>query len=224
MYVYTYAFFCSNTSKNIHIILCRQFLILYHLFYSPHVGLNPLIYTISAVILLGTLAIVAIITCWIRARRSFNNRIFRPNTTPQDYFDYINDNEFTPLTSSEFAASLQERPPTYVESERIEQSGEANERSNADHSMISPIPPPPQPHNLPSLTRLRVVQLENIASIADRAHSSRNTDLPADEHPTIGTTEGVGSDGVHVPITNLIDITEDNPTDVQDIDDDPLYT
>lgn len=84
------------------------------------VGLNPLIYTISAVVLLGTLAIVAIITCWIRARRSYNRRMFQATTNPQDYLDYISDNEFTPLTTSEFVASLQERPPTYHESEEIE--------------------------------------------------------------------------------------------------------
>ena len=88
----------------------------------PHTytGLNPLIYTISAVILLGTLAIVAIITCWIRARRSYNRRMFQSSANPQDYLDYISDNEFTPLTTSEFVASLQERPPTYNESEEIE--------------------------------------------------------------------------------------------------------
>lgn len=84
-------------------------------------GLNPLIYTISAVVLLGTLAIVAIVTCWIRARRSYNRRMFQSTTNPQDYLDYISDNEFTPLTTSEFVASLQERPPTYHESEEIEE-------------------------------------------------------------------------------------------------------
>lgn len=164
---------------------------------------------------------MAIITCWIRARRSFNNRIFRPNTTSQDYFDYINDNEFTPLTSSEFAASLQERPPTYIESERIEQTGEGNSAGN----MISPIPPPPQPHNLPSLTRLRVVQLENIASIADnRAQTSGDLDVAQHEncHSTCNNSASIGGDlSLNVPTMNLIDLT-DNP--VEDIDDDPLYT
>ena len=77
-------------------------------------------YTISAVILLGTLAIVAIITCWIRARRSFNGSAVRGNNTPQDYLNYINDEEFTPLTQNEFMASLEERPPSYLESERLE--------------------------------------------------------------------------------------------------------
>lgn len=63
---------------------------------------------------------MAIITCWIRARRSFHNRQFRPDSTPQDYLDYISDNEFTPLTSSEFLASLEQRPPTYNQSEELE--------------------------------------------------------------------------------------------------------
>ncbi|CAI8052984.1 hypothetical protein GBAR_LOCUS28989, partial [Geodia barretti] len=85
-------------------------------------GLKPLVYTVASVILLGTLAIVAIITCWIRARRSFHSRIIRPNNTPQDYLDYISDNEFTPLTTSEFLASLQERPPTYNQSEEMTES------------------------------------------------------------------------------------------------------
>ena len=189
-------------------------------------GLNPLIYTISAVILLGTLAIVAIITCWIRARRSFNNRMFRSNTTPQDYFDYINDNEFTPLTSSEFAASLQERPPTYIESERIEQN-DGNESSNVE-SRVAPVPPPPQPHLLPSLTRLRVVQLENISAIAGGAHTSdsptQHSNVEADRSgsPHSNTT----TLSAHVPTTtDLIDITDStsqSPTCI--IDDDPLYT
>lgn len=187
-------------------------------------GLNPLIYTISAVILLGTLAIVAIITCWIRARRSFNNRIFRPSTTPQDYFDYINDNEFTPLTSSEFAASLQERPPTYVESERIEQTGE---NSESDENRVPPIIPPP--HVLPSLTRLRVVQIQNISSIADGAHANE-VSTPRSDTLVAGDVSG-GSDATatpFVPTTNLVDITDNNQStnvdSLVDMDDDPLYT
>ena len=89
-------------------------------------GLKPLIYTVASVILLGTLAIIAIVTCWIRARRSFHNRVIRPNNTPQDYLDYISDNEFTPLTTSEFMASLQERPPTYNQSEEMIQTDTAD--------------------------------------------------------------------------------------------------
>ncbi len=187
-------------------------------------GLNPLIYTISAVILLGTLAIVAIVTCWIRARRSFNNRIFRPNTTAQDYFDYINDNEFTPLTSSEFAASLQERPPTYLESERIEQdSGTAEGSSNENR--VSPIPPPPQPHSLPSLSRLRVVQLENISS-GIRQNSLNNTSFG--RHLNDSTTVVTESTQPSEPVADLIDIDDSNQAQTLnnslDVDDDPLYT
>lgn len=165
---------------------------------------------------------MAIITCWIRARRSFNNRIFRPNTTPQDYFDYINDSEFTPLTSSEFAASLQERPPTYIESERIEQNGSTDENGNAEN-VVSPIPPPPRPHSLPSLTRLRVVQLENIASMADRASSETQHE---NDNSDTATSSGGGNGSLDVPTTNLIDLTDNSQVEsVQDMDDDdPLYT
>ena len=99
-------------------------------FLSILLGLNPLIYTISAVILLGTLAIVVIITCWIRARRSFHSSAARQSSTPHEYLDNVNDDEFTPLTSSEFVASLQERPPSYLESERMEHAVDSNERDN----------------------------------------------------------------------------------------------
>ena len=100
-------------------------------------GLKPLIYTVASVILLGTLAIVAIITCWIRARRSFHSRIIRPNDTPQDYLDYISDNEFTPLTTSEFLASLQERPPTYNQSEEMTQQTNPDEATPTDTPTVS---------------------------------------------------------------------------------------
>lgn len=164
-----------------------------------YIGLNPLIYTISAVILLGTLAIVAIITCWIRARRSFSSRTLQPNTSSQDYFDYISDSEFTPLTTSEFAASLQERPPTYVESERIEQTSRNDEQENQVPQIHPAIPPPPQPHSIPPLSVLRVVQLENISSVANGTNSRQQR-------------EGILLD------TGII------PNDTLCGDDDPLYT
>ena len=98
-------------------------------------------------ILLGTLAIVAIITCWIRARRSFNNRSLRSAQTPQDYFDHLSDNEFTPLTSEEFQASLQERPPTYHQSEEIE----ANTRDDdGDDHVTESLQTDSNRHPLPS--------------------------------------------------------------------------
>lgn len=109
----------------VHVHVCNTCSLVYIL------GLKPLIYTVASVILLGTLAIVAIITCWIRARRSFHNRIIRPNNTPQDYLDYISDNEFTPLTTSEFMASLHERPPTYNQSEEMTQQSDETGNTNA---------------------------------------------------------------------------------------------
>ena len=65
--------------------------------------------------------------------------MIRPNNTPQDYLDYISDNEFTPLTTSEFLASLQERPPTYNQSEEMTQQdgtsdGEGGETSGTQLS------------------------------------------------------------------------------------------
>lgn len=175
-------------------------------------------------ILLGTLAIVAIITCWIRARRSFNNRIFRPNTTPQDYFDYINDNEFTPLTSSEFAASLQERPPTYVESEQIEQNVGTDNSSNTDNI---PIPPPPQSHSLPSLTRLRVVQLENIASMVDGVNTSEEsgtTQTSGNHLSVLSSNRGQSSPGELSLLDDQIPNIIPDTTSELDMEDDPLYT
>ena len=46
--------------------------------------------------------------------------MLRSNSAPQDYLDYISDSEFTPMTSSEFLASLQQRPPNYNESAELE--------------------------------------------------------------------------------------------------------
>lgn len=82
-------------------------------------GLNPLIYAVSVLILLGSLALVALLTCWIRVRRSYNRRHYQLTNNPQDYLDYISDNDLTPLASSELAASLEERPPSYSESEKM---------------------------------------------------------------------------------------------------------
>ena len=95
-------------------------------------------------ILLGTLAIVAIITCWIRARKSFHNRQLRPDSSPQDYLDYISDNEFTPLTTSEFLASLEQRPPTYNQSEEMESEGRQNSVANASEEPPSRNPSQPR--------------------------------------------------------------------------------
>lgn len=85
--------------------------------------LNPLIYTVVGVFLLGVLAIIIIITCWIRARRMFNSRMvnLRTTTSPFDYLDYINESNLTPITTTEFIISMQQqRPPTYNQSQELE--------------------------------------------------------------------------------------------------------
>ena len=75
-----------------------------------------------------------LITCWIRVRRSYNRRHYQLSNNPQEYLDYISDNDLTPLASSELAASLEERPPSYGESEEmnseIKSSGSTRERQN----------------------------------------------------------------------------------------------
>ena len=87
----------------------------------PLTGLNPLVYTVVSAFLLGILVLVSIITCWVRSRKNARYRALLPQETPQDYLDYIQQGQFTPLTTSEFVASLRERPPTYTESEVIQQ-------------------------------------------------------------------------------------------------------
>ena len=111
-------------------------------------GVNPLIYTVIAVFLLGTLAVVAIVTCWIRARKTFHRRHRLPQfTTPRDYFDGISDSDFTPLTANQFYASLRDAPPTYHESEVI-QASLREDQTNGDSSRDqSPPPLPPRDHN-----------------------------------------------------------------------------
>lgn len=117
--------------------------------------MNPLIYTVIAVFLLGTLAVVAIVTCWIRARKTFYRRHRLPQfTTPRDYFDGISDSDFTPLTANQFYASLRDAPPTYHESEVIQASlreDEVNRDSSNDQS-----PPPLPPRNLNSSSHRNV--------------------------------------------------------------------
>ena len=101
-----------------------------------------------AVFLLGTLAVVAIVTCWIRARRSFYRRNQFPQyTTPRDYFDGISDSDFTPITASQFYASLRDAPPTYHESEVIQAS--IREERDTNNSSPSEQPPPLPPRNIP---------------------------------------------------------------------------
>ena len=159
------------------------------LFHLTLPGLKPLIFTVASVILLGTLAIVAIITCWIRARRSFNSRQIRPNNTPQDYLDYINDNEFTPLTTSEFLASLQERPPTYNQSEEMVQSS-AEGDNTASTSQTSQPPAAGAESRPPAPSSSR----EGAGSQAERGRG-RPRRVRRDRSQNTTAAEGAGSEG-----------------------------
>ncbi|XP_003384587.1 PREDICTED: uncharacterized protein LOC100633378 [Amphimedon queenslandica] len=106
-------------------------------------GLNPLIYTTIAAILLVSLTLVSIVTCWLRSRKMSSQRTLLPQESPQDYLDYIREGQFTPLTTSEFIASLHERPPTYVESQDIQRSMSSEGGDN--NGRPSPPPRPPRP-------------------------------------------------------------------------------
>jgi hypothetical protein len=67
------------------------------------------------------------------------------------------------------------------------------------------------------------VQLENIASIADRSQTSADQDTI--EHENSSQTESSSEAlSLHVPTTNLIDITDGTVEPEQVLDDDPLYT
>ena len=90
---------------------------------------------------LGILTIVAIITCWLRSRKNVNIRQpLLPRDSPLDYLDYIQEGQFTPLTTSEFLASLSERPPTYNESQDIEQQMRLCEQTD-ENATPPPLPP-----------------------------------------------------------------------------------
>ena len=108
--------------------------------YPP--ALNILIYTVIAGVFLGVLMLVSIITCWVRSRKNNRLRSLLPQDAPQDYLDYIQQGQFTPLTTSELIASMRERPPTYNESEVIQRR--MNDTSHDD------TPPPPLPPRNPS--------------------------------------------------------------------------
>lgn len=106
-----------------------------------------MIYTVIAVFLLGTLAVVAIVTCWIRARKTFYRRNRLPQfTTPRDYFEGISDSDFTPLTANQFYASLRDAPPTYHESEVIQASLREDQASGGPSDDQTPPPLPPRDH------------------------------------------------------------------------------
>lgn len=151
--------------------------------------MNPLIYTVIAVFLLGTLAVVAIVTCWIRARKTFYRRNRLPQfTTPRDYFDGISDSDFTPLTANQFYASLRDAPPTYHESEVIQASLREDQNNNDSSRDQSPPPLPPRNHNSLSRTNGSPSNGEDPPVQQDVAHSLLPARQVDDEAMLVPTT------------------------------------
>ena len=118
-------------------------------------------------------------------RRSYNRRHYQLSNNPQDYLDYISDNDLTPLASSELAASLEERPPSYGESEEMnsEIESSARERQNGGGRRIVDL----------------VLRSQNLSSSVLGQNSSRNVNFdresseranhgPPDLDPNIGNS------------------------------------
>ena len=151
--------------------------------------MNPLIYTVIAVFLLGTLAVVAIVTCWIRARKTFYRRHRLPQfTTPRDYFDGISDSDFTPLTANQFYASLRDAPPTYHESEVIQASLRDDQNNDDSSRDQSPPPLPPRNHNSLSHRNGSPSNAEDPPVQQDAAHSLSPARQVDDEPMLVPTT------------------------------------
>ena len=132
---------------------------------------------------------VAIVTCWIRARKTLHRRHRLPQfTTPRDYFDGISDSDFTPLTANQFYASLRDAPPTYHESEVIQASlrdDQANRDSSHDQS---PPPLPPRDYNNISRRNGSPSNVEEPAQQSGQQHSLSPTRLVEDEVMLVPST------------------------------------
>jgi len=145
------------------------------------------------VFLLGTLAVVAIVTCWIRARKTFYRRNRLPQfTTPRDYFDGISDSDFTPLTANQFYASLRDAPPTYHESEVIEASLR-EDQTNRTTSEQSPPPLPPRNNNRSSSSNTSpsdgdTAQQNEQHNLSPVRHSDSNEELLIPSRVTLTLT------------------------------------
>lgn len=157
-------------------------------------------------ILLGILALIAIITCWLRSRKNARIDTLLPRDSPLDYLDYIREGQFTPLTTSEFLASLHERPPTYNESQDIERRLKEDEES----------PPPPLPPRNPNMTRppsSTVITGEPLGNLSftevqvehTRSQNREMTDLEDFPQTTDDTTN---------LLQNLIFFDEDSPENI----------
>ena len=118
-------------------------------------------------VLLAVLTIVAIVTCFIRSRKAIHRRTLLPRDSPLDYLDFIQENEFTPMTTSEFLASLRERPPTYNESQDIERRIQEERVEGEDNESQ----PPPLPQRNPGM----IVERNNRGRSRESSHPSQET-------------------------------------------------
>ena len=105
------------------------------IFLFVFLGFDPLIYTVASALLLGILTlIVSIIICWLRSHKNTRQHTLLSQENPQDYLDYIQKGQFTPLTTSESIASFREQPPTCNEGQNMErQIQHENESTDATH-------------------------------------------------------------------------------------------
>ena len=124
-------------------------------------------------------------------RRSYNRRHYQLSNNPQDYLNYISDNDLTPLASSELAASLEERPPSYGESEEmnseIKSSGSARERQNGGGRRI-----------VESVLR----RSRNLSSSVLGQNSSRNVNL--DSESSVRPNDGPLDDPNNIGISGSL--------------------
>ena len=173
--------------------------------------------------------------------------MFQSTTNPQDYLDYINDNEFTPLTTSEFVASLQERPPTYNESEEIEGqtqpegsaedgTGEGRAGGGASTTTITtttnarnPPPRPPPPSSTTNSNRSQPTTSSSSGTTAVAATSSNEDapDVTSEDCSHLASGGGATRDSSsNEPSQRTSRSTgiDDNDEDVPDITEDSIAT
>lgn len=170
-------------------------------------GLNPLIYTTVTALLLVVLTLIAIITCWLRSRKISSQRTLLPQESPQDYLDYIREGQFTPLTTSEFLASLNERPPTYFESQDMQR------RQVEDGTT----PSPPSPVRLRNLPTLRPPPPPPPPSNSVRRGSSQST--PSDDEENNDESDTL-PDPLSIPLPDPSPIPLPDPSSQHELHDD----
>jgi hypothetical protein len=67
----------------------------------------------------------------------------------REYLDFMSDRDFTQLTANQLAASLHEAPPTYQQSEEIEQQLKDTQKDDDTPPPLPPCNQPQEPSNTP---------------------------------------------------------------------------